>query len=258
MSSFKRTKINRLFSKAPYGIVLLSSWLKKQGYSYELIKRYKTSGWLEPIGDGAVVRAGEKVSYYGALYALQHQGNSHIHIGGRTALTILGKAHYLELSPQKLILFAPRGDKLPTWFLKHDWGIEVEYHSSEIFPPTLGLIDIPVKEFTVKISGQIRALMECLYLAPKNQELIECYELMESMNNILPQQAQELLENCGSFKVKRLFLFMAERIGHEWFKYLDLSNIDLGKGKRSIVKSGTFDSKYQITVPAILRRNYNE
>jgi hypothetical protein len=50
-------------------------------------------------------------------------------------------------------------------------------------------------------------------------------------------------------KVKRLFMYMAEKAGHSWFTYIDLKNIDLGKGKRSIVKNGVYNAKYQITIP---------
>ena len=62
-------------------------------------------------------------------------------------------------------------------------------------------------------------------------------------------QVQTLLENCQSVKVKRLFLYMGEKADHNWFNYLDLKNVDLGKGKRSIVKNGLFIDKYGITVP---------
>jgi hypothetical protein len=49
-------------------------------------------------------------------------------------------------------------------------------------------------------------------------------------------------------KVKRLFLWYADRHGHAWFKHLDQSSIDLGKGKRQLVSQGHFDSRYQITL----------
>lgn len=64
-----------------------------------------------------------------------------------------------------------------------------------------------------------------------------------------PQTVQELLEQCTSVKVKRLFLYLAEKAGHEWAKYLDLSKVDLGKGKRALVKGGEYVTKYQMTVP---------
>lgn len=255
MSTINKTKINQLLSASPKGIVLLSSWLKKQGYSFDLIKRYRKSGWLESIGTGADIRADDKIDYYGALHTLQTQANLKIHAGGRSAFSMLGKSHYLELDTKKLILFGSQNNRLPTWFEKYDWQITVEYYSSNFLPPEMGLVDIQIKEFNIKVSGEIRALMECLYLAPQHQELIECYELMESMNNLHPKKVQQLLEHCSSVKVKRLFLCLAEKLKHEWFNYLDLSNIDLGKGKRSIVQNGILDKKYQITVPKYWSKN---
>ena len=97
--------------------------------------------------------------------------------------------------------------------------------------------------------------MECLYLTPQKQDLMECYELMESLNNLNPKQLQLLLEKCKSVKVKRLFMYLSEKAGHEWFRYLDLNKIDLGKGKRSIVKNGVYVSKYKITVPKELEKH---
>ena len=44
-------------------------------------------------------------------------------------------------------------------------------------------------------------------------------------------------------------MYMAEKAGHEWFKHIDRTKIDLGKGKRSVVKNGVYDAKYKITIP---------
>ena len=57
--------------------------------------------------------------------------------------------------------------------------------------------------------------MECLYLAPKSQLLLEVFELMEGLNN-RPASVQKLLEGCTSVKVKRLFLYLVDKAGHEW------------------------------------------
>lgn len=256
MSTVKNSKLKYLLTTFPKGVVLLSSWLTANGYSTELIKRYRKSGWLESIGVGASIRSGESVDYLGALYALQTQINSDIHIGARSAFSLLGKSHYLELDIKKIILFASNtSNRLPVWFKNYDWQVCLELHSSDFIPPDMGLIDIQVKEFTIKISGELRALMECLHLVPYKQELIECYELMETMNNLQPHKVQELLENCNSIKVKRLFLYLAEKIGHEWFNYLDLSRIDLGSGNRQIIEDGVLDNKYKITVPKSWKNN---
>lgn len=255
MSTEVGSKINKLLNSQPQGIVLLSSWLAKEGYSYDLQQRYKKSRWLSPIGIGAVIRTNDKVGYEGAVYALQRQGNLSIHPGGRTALSLLGKAHYLELKANKVVLFGSAGERLPAWFKKYDWGVKADYHETSFLPKDTGLTEVEVKNFSIKISNAARAMMECLYLAPQTQDLVECFDLMEGLNNLPPTQVQNLLENCQSVKVKRLFLYMSEKAKHSWFNYIDTSKIDLGKGKRSIVKHGAFVEKYGITVPKELEGN---
>lgn len=249
MSSVKQSKINKLLQSTPPGVVMLSSWLKNQGYSFDLQKRYRKSGWLESVGSGAMIRAGDGVGYEGGLYALQAQAGSFVHVGGRSALSLLGRAHYLELAQSRVILFGGSGENLPVWFRDHDWGMEISYCATSFLPPDMGLTDVEFKTFSIKVSAAPRALMECLYLAPDNQDLVECYELMEGLNNLRPNQVQTLLEACTSVKVKRLFMVLAEKAGHSWVSYLDLGKVDFGRGKRSVVNNGAYVEKYQITVP---------
>ena len=249
MSTSNQTKINQLLNATPQGAVLLSAWLARQGYSPDLQKRYRKSNWLESIGTGAMVRAGDSPDIYGALYGLQKHAGLTVHPGARTALSLLRKAHYLELSAAKVLLFGGDKETLPSWFKGHDWGVSVEYHPTSFLPNDLWLEDFEVKNFSIKVSSPARAMLECLYLAPEKQDLLECFELMEGLNNPRPKVVQELLEKCTSVKVKRLFLYLADKAGHEWLKYLDLQKIDLGSGKRSLVKNGVYVAKYQITVP---------
>jgi hypothetical protein len=255
MSTDNSSKINKLLTSKPPGVVMLSSWLVKQGYSYDLQQRYKKSNWLESIGTGAVIRKNDKVGYAGAIYALQTQAYQTIHPGGRTALTLLGKAHYLELNLHKIVLFGNHGEKLPTWLKTYDWKVSLEYHETSFLPPDLGFTEIEQSNFSIRISGAARAIMECLYLAPGKQDLFECYELMEGLNNLPPKQVQVLLEKCRSVKVNRLFLYLAEKADHAWFRHLDINNINLGKGKRSLVSQGVLIEKYNITVPKELAKH---
>ena len=252
MSTDKKIKINQLLSTHPSGIVYQSSWLVKQGYSLDLQKRYRKSDWLTSIGTGAMIRSGDNVGYEGAIYALQQQAGLFVHPAAKTALSLLGKAHYLELSPKKAVVFGGRDEKLPTWFKTHDWGIQLDYYSSSFLPADIGLVEVELKTFSIQVSSAARAILECLFLAPKNQELVECYHLMEGLNNLRPNLVQNLLETCTSIKVKRLFLFLAEKANHSWVKHLIIEKIDLGSGKRSIVKNGVYNPKYKITVPAAL------
>lgn len=249
MSTYKLSKINHLLSTAPSGVVLTSGWLAAQGYSLDLQQRYKKSNWFTSLGRGALVRSGDEVDYLGGVYALQSQLGLSIHPAAKTALMLQGKSHYLEFSTKKVQVFCPPSDSLPSWFANHDWGSTVDCIISSFLPPGIGMAEFKHKAFTIKISSPARAVMECLYLAPKTQPLIEIYELMEGLNNLRPTTIQILLESCTSVKVKRLFLYMAEKAGHEWLTYIKLDKIDLGTGKRQIVSNGTYVSKYQITVP---------
>ena len=72
---------------------------------------------------------------------------------------------------------------------------------------------------------------------------------MEGLSNLSPHRLQKLLANCRSVKVKRLFLFFADRHQHAWVKHIKKEDIDLGIGKRMLVKGGKLNSTYQITVP---------
>ncbi len=249
------TKINQLLASIPTGVVLQSSWLLNEGYSLDLQKYYRNSGWLKSLENGAMFRNNNQPSYEGGIYALQNQSKLSIHPGGRTALTLQGKAHYLELNTAQIWLFGGEKEKLPTWFRKHKWDQKVHYKASSFLPKDLGLTEFSLTGFSIKVASPARAIMECLYLAPENFDLVECYELMENLNDLRPAIVQELLEACTSIKVKRLFLFMAEKLNHSWFKHLNFSKVDLGKGKRSLVKEGVYISKYQITVPKTLANN---
>lgn len=66
---------------------------------------------------------------------------------------------------------------------------------------------------------------------------------MENFVSLRSEIVQRLLVICRSIKVKRLFMYMAEKQGHSWVSQLDLSRIDFGKGKRMIVPNGRYDSK---------------
>ncbi len=249
MSLENQYKIKNLLQAWPKGTVCLTSWLSANGYSSQLLNKYKKSRWIESIGSGAVKQTGDTITIEGALYALQHQAGSTIHLGGKTALALLGRLHYLEFDTKKSILFGGADEKLPSWMAHYPWGLTLDYFGSSFLPSDLELVSKEIKSYSIKISGATRALMECLYLAPQKQDLIACYEVMEGMTNLRPQSVQSLLETCSSVKVKRLFLYMAEKAQHPWFQYLDVSKIDIGTGNRSVVKNGVYIAKYQITVP---------
>lgn len=251
MSTDSVTKINQLLNSTPKGIVYTSSWLTKLGYSLDLQKRYRRSNWLESVGYGAMKRRGDKIDYTGAIYALQKQLNMSVHPGGRTALALQGRTHYLELYANRTIIGSIK-EKLPSWWNKSSWSTETNYYTTSFLPEDLGFTNLELGEYSIKVSTTARAILECIYLSPKQYDIVECYAQLEGLNNMRPDQIQLLLENCSSIKVKRLFLYLAKKAGHSWVQYLNLERIDLGKGKRSLAKNGIYIKEFKITVPKVL------
>lgn len=249
MSTQKIHKINQLLSHHKPGMVYLASWLEDQGISRELQKRYRKSGWLESIGTGAFKRPDDSLSWQSGVYTLQTQAYLKVHVGALTAMSLQGLAHYLRPGQHKVYLFSPPQVRLPRWFKVYDWQVPIQHVRKEILPIGVGVEQQEVKGFTLLASTPERAILECLYLAPDELDLMECYQILEGLTNLRPKYLQNSLEQCSSFKVKRLFLYMAKKAGHPWFKYLDMEKIDLGKGKRSITPGGVYDAEFRLTIP---------
>jgi len=92
-------------------------------------------------------------------------------------------------------------------------------------------------------------VLELLDGLPEHESFEQVDKLTEGLANLSPHRVQKLLAACRSVKVKRLFLFFADRHHHAWAKRVRKENIDLGNGKRMLVKGGKLDPTYQITVP---------
>ena len=211
----------------------------------------KISGWLEPFGRGAYIRSGDRVDWPGALYTIQTQLALPVHVGGKTALELKGYAHYLPAKQNRVFLYGHRGLILPSWFSEDRFGVEFVVTRTNLFPEDSreGFTDFKDRDFSVRIAAPERAAMEMLHLVPKEVGFDEARLIMENLITLRPDVVQGLSAACRSVKVKRLFLYMAERQEHPWLSKLDLSKIYLGKGKRMIIPNGRFDTKYQITVP---------
>lgn len=241
-----------MLQNLPYGTVMYAVWLKDAGYSFSLQQSYRKSGWLRSIGKGVMVRSGQKLLLAGAINGLQQQAGLPVHIGGRTALGLLGYAHYLEINKQDTLLFTPQGFNIPLWVTKNKWDSTPIFIKTSLLPPEKGIINIEQQGFDLKIAGAGRAMMECLEMAPAWFDLNEAWEIMQGLSLLNPLTVQELLLQCKSIKVKRLFLYLAQKANHAWFNKLQVQNIELGSGKRSIVKNGVYEPTYKITLPVSL------
>lgn len=145
------------------------------------------------------------------MYSLNTQADKHLTIGAMSALEIHGYSHYLPMGRPTVSLSAPQKEYLPLWFRKYDWGITLRLFTTEIFNSDTGITTTRQGVFELPISTPERAFMECLHLAPQYYDITDLYYVMEMLSILPPKNVQRLLEGCRSVKVKRLFLFMAEK-----------------------------------------------
>jgi hypothetical protein len=93
------------------------------------------------------------------------------------------------------------------------------------------------------------AILELLAEVRDEADFSTVDKFFESAVNLRPALLQDLLRNCRQVKAKRLFLWFSDRHNHTWRQSLDTEEVDLGRGKRMIVKGGSYNPAYQITVP---------
>ena len=249
MTTQNETKLKTLLNNLKPGTVSLAPWLEELGISRNLQNHYLHSGWLEPIGRGAYKKPGEKVQWQGGIFAMQNQANLKVHVGAITALSLQGFGHYMRFNQETVYLFSPYKENLPKWFKDYEWESTVFHQQTSFLPENFGIVEHEERNIHIKISSSERAIFESLYLSPKKLDLIECFHLMEGLVNLQPRLVQELLNHCNSVRVKRLFLYLAEKANHQWLKFINMSTLNLGSGNRRITEGGTYVSKYQITIP---------
>jgi hypothetical protein len=254
MATNNETKLKKLLSMHQPGSILLASWLKDNGISRDLQQHYLKSEWLETVGTGAFKYPSDRINWQGALYTIQTQTTLKVHLGAVAALALQGYAHYLRLGAETVFLFSPPKTNLPAWFRNRTWEQPIHHCKTSILPPDLALTDFEIGQFSIKIATPERAFFESLYLSPETVDVLECYHLMEGLTTLRPKVLQCLLEQCSSIKVKRLFLYMATKVGHDWVSRLNTDKCNLGSGARTITRGGVYVAPFAITIPEELAK----
>ena len=252
MSIHKNIKLNHLLASWPPGLVRVSKYLSKNGYTPQLMKRYVKSQWVRSLYEGAYVKLKDEPSIYGVLNALREQSGLAIHLGGVSALEYYGYAQYYNLAPvgpHYIYVSDEKKQTLAKW--AQTLSLKLNYVNKHLFRNFVGLEKKEEGDIAFTISRPERAILELLSLVPKNFSMEFASENLENLQGLDPRLTQELLEQCSSIKVKRLFLYLAEEKGLPCFKKLNIARIDLGKGKRVIGEGGNYSRKYGISVPVI-------
>jgi hypothetical protein len=272
MAGQQTQHLNLLEKHLPEGLVVTSSWLIRHGYSRQLLSHYVRTGWLRQPTRGVYQRPRGSLSWQQIVISLQTVLKEPLVVGGRTALEIQGYAHYLRPVMKEAYLYGP--EPPANWLNRLPGKVRFIYRNSgRLFSAEAdqksftnlikgvkaqpsqgadaGILVQPWGEWDwgLVLSAPERAILELLDELPGRESFEQADKLMEGLSNLSPQRLQKLLTRCRSIKVKRLFFFFANRHQHAWLKRIDRAAVDLGKGKRMLVKGGKLDRAYQITVP---------
>jgi hypothetical protein len=275
MSVETGSKLNRLERELPEGLLVDAAWLEKRGYYPSLRKKYVDLGWLVQPARGVYRRPRGTLTWQPVVISLQTHLEFAVVVGGRTALELQGFAHYLSWTQRDVHLYGQQ--PLPAWMAKLPLKERFVFHrSTRLFhndPVTRGLTSLswnpetgnglstdPLQgnlmiqpwghwDWPLTLSTPERAILELLDELPNHESFHQVDMLMDGLTSLSPRRLQKLLADCHSVKAKRLFFFFAARHKHAWLKRIDRGAVDLGKGKRMLVRGGKFDSAYRITVP---------
>lgn len=279
MTKRNSTKLNQLERSLPEGLLVDAKWLTQKGYSSSLRSQYVASRWLEQPARSVFTRPRtpprKALRWEEVIISLQTLLEFPVVVGGRTALELQGFSHYLPRRQTEVHLYGQQTP--PSWLHKLPLSVRFVFHrSGRLFrndPVTRGLSSLswnldagegtgtdPLHsgqriqpwghwDWPLTLSTPERAVLELLDELPEREEFHQADKLMEGLANLSPRRLQKLLEDCKSVKVKRLFFFFADRHGHVWLDRIDRSRVDLGKGKRLLVRGGKLDPTYEITVP---------
>ena len=290
MAEQKNQHLNQLLHKLPPGLLVGSDWLQAQGLSRSRIHDYVARGWLErlmprvyrrpppaagPSSLATSMAPPPPIRWEIAVVSAQALADEPLHVGGATALDLLGLSHYLDLGRKSRIRLYDPERTAPAWLsrlpldvpllltarrLFSDHSLGVEWRRFELGTGRVGApVETPERhehwDQFMRIAGPERSAIELMDGIGNDVGFRSADNLFQGLSNLRPGLLMRLLERCTSVKAKRLFLCYADRHGHAWAKRLEPERVDLGRGKRQIARGGRLDPRYHITVPAELIRD---
>ena len=250
MDMQKRSKLQKLLGSWLPGTLATVPWLESLGISRSLVQRYKYYGWIISFGTGAYIRPKDTIEWFGALYTLQTQMHLPVHLGGKTALELLGHRHFIPLGQEKIDFFSSPKTILPLWLRRHTWKEAIRTTQSNILPSDVGLDHFSMGSLSIITSCRERAVLELLHLTPRLYDFEEVTHLMHAMGTLRPNILMDLLKECHSEKAKRLLLYFGEKQKHPWRSHLNAKEVsDCSYLLKITPKNGKYIASYNLYIP---------
>ena len=141
MSLEYQSKLNRLLVLGKKNGLFFSDWLRKNGYSDQLIRKYRQSGWLATLDKGVMYRTGDSLSSFAALSCYNEQLNKKVRVAAHSALELFGFNHYVPMG--KPLLVVAYHTNIPIWMSCDSFDKNFKPFSTKmIYPPQTSIIMI--------------------------------------------------------------------------------------------------------------------
>ena len=208
-------RIKTLLATLPRGAPLDTAKLAGLGISAALAHEYVKAGWLEKLGRGVFMFAGDELQRNETLAFLEPRIPG-LHVAAKTALAWHGFRHNVAVTETTIL----RGDHrtvLPEWLNER---FPARYSSPKLFdddlPTGTGITQIPEFPNGPRVSSPERALLEMLSEVGVYQEVEEARSIMDSVRHLRPRQLKLLLSHCRMVKAVRLCVVWARELDLPW------------------------------------------
>lgn len=208
-------RIRTLQTTLPRGAPLDTATLAALGISAALAYEYVKAGWLEKLGRGVFMFAGDELKRNETLAFLGARIPG-LHVAAKTALAWHGFRHNVA-AKETAILWGDQRADLPEWLEER---FPVRYSSSRLFddnlPSGTGIATMPEFPHGPRVSSPERALLEMLGEVGVYQEVEEARSIMEGVRQLRSRQLKLLLSNCRMVKAVRLCVVWARELDLPW------------------------------------------
>jgi hypothetical protein len=208
-------QIKKLQTTLPRGTPFDTARLAELGISTALAHSYVKSGWLEKLGRGVFMFAGDSLSRDATLRFLEPKIPG-LHVAARSALAWRGYRHNVAHT-EPLVLWGNRSGVLPDWF-QHRFGSR--YSAPRLFDDDVssdyGISPLPESPDGPRAAEPERALLEMLSEVGVHQEVEEARNIMEGVRQLRTSHLTRLLAACRMVKAVRLCVVWSEELDLPW------------------------------------------
>lgn len=243
----------------PLEQVATRAWLEAQNLDRHTLDNLLKSRQLALLTKGVYARPQLPVTWQGVVASLPRLVSSPVVLGGLSALELQGYAQYLRIDPTPEIHLWS-STPCPGWLKRTFGSLTANFHWHtgkrlwmEGWPRTPEIKEVLwLERHPLKVSAPEQAWLELLATVPNEISLEHADQILQGLTTLSPRRLNQLLGECRSVQVKRIFFYLADRQRHSWQNHVASRSFDLGSGKRMLVPGGKLDPRYLITVPAEL------